>query len=70
MAVWWGPAHYDDELLDLRGPKVYSPLHHKLRWCVYYDTVRKYMYRFVLRRLRDRKMVYILGVKGKSGLDQ
>ena len=41
VAVWWRSPTYDDELLDLWGPKVYKPLYHKLGRGVYYDIASK-----------------------------
>lgn len=55
-----GSALYYDELLDLRGPKVYNPLHHKLWSGVYYDTVSKRVCKFVLRRFGNGEVVYVL----------
>jgi hypothetical protein len=69
-AVWWGSPTYDNELLGLRGPTVYKPRHHKLRWGIYYDIVSKCVYRFVLRKIRNGKVVFILEAKGILRLDQ
>lgn len=57
-------AFYDDELLGPRGHKVYNPLHHKLWWGVYYDTVSKRIYRVVFRRLSDGENTVNLGNEG------
>lgn len=70
MAVWWGSPTYDDELLGLWGPKVYKPLYHKLGRGVYYDIASKCVYRSVLRKFWDGKVVFILEAKGTLRLDQ